>query len=947
MKLTIFCLSMLNFGLPLALSAQSNLFLAQTLTVDDGLPQNSVWCIEQDARGYMWFGTNDGLSRYDGYEFKNYKREPFNEQTIPHNIIRNLNFQENGALWILAGGYLAELNYSTGKEQIIRHDFQNAYSAILDTAGVVWTIIQNEGLISYAPLTGEVQKYSFDNPVWRGAESQIHNMYEDSKSNIWLGSSQHGLAKFSKRNHSLELVDNQTGDRKITVTNAQRSIYEDQFGHLWVGTIEGNLLKSNNDRGAFEKISFKPDFAKRTFGYPITAIFPIARDSLLIAFYGLGLAVLDINNADEPTFILEDLLTQNHQLRKIYTIYQDRSGCLWIGTHGGVMKFTVASSAFQSTTILSQPVIQPRGNVWAITEDDHGNLLVGTNNGLVGLNQGPEPLDLGFINDINDKLLQTPLHVLLNDNEFNLWIASFSTGILKTNRSQILAHYRLSNWLDSHLKINEIYALYQSTNREMWIGVNAGETSGPGILQIDESGQLVNTYSIGTMILEITGTSANNDSIIWFGTYEKGLLAFEPKNQNMHTFVFDPKDTTSISSNVITALYDQWPNYLWIGTLGGGLNRYSYVSDQFAHFTTNQGLGDNSIYSIEADQQGNLWLGTSNGLTKFNPNTNSVVNYDKSSGLQSSEFNLGASYKGSDGHLYFGGINGITEFNPEGFDNQIPPKLWITGIKPLGADTTMTLPITEEIKIISLETTNSFGVEYIGFHYKNPARNQCAYRLTGYDTSWNFVGSTRTAEFYNLKAGTYDFYLKAANSDSIWSDEKLMFRVKIISSNSVYVVKMSFLVLFFLFIWIIYYWRIRAKNEFNEPNGEYLLLKKQELTSDEQEFAKVFISKMEQHFADENFSLPTLAKELAISKGHLNRKSKIIFGTPPGKVLIKFRVIKAAERLRNHSGNITEISMDTGFKHPAHFARVFKTYFGMSPKDYRSAHNPPPPTIEF
>ncbi len=270
-----------------------------------------------------------------------------------------------------------------------------------------------------------------------------------------------------------------------------------------------------------------------------------------------------------------------------------------------------------------------------------------------------------------------------------------------------------------------------------------------------------------------------DDGILWLGTWGGGLIEFDKLQEQYIFYHHDPENPKSLSNDIVFCVYKDKQGVLWAGTYGGGLNKFDRKKEQFVSYTMEEGLANNVIYGILEDEFGNLWMTTNKGISRFDPQSESFRNYDMRDGLHSKEFNLGAHYSNKNGQLLFGGPDGFIGFYPENVINSQPPEVLLTALKKFGQRVHLNDPLHRLTEIELSHQDDVFSFEFVGLHYKNPEKNQYAYKMEGFDKNWNYVGTRREAIYTSLDPGKYTFKVKAANCDGVWNEEGVSVRILI------------------------------------------------------------------------------------------------------------------------------------------------------------------------
>jgi ligand-binding sensor domain-containing protein/signal transduction histidine kinase len=844
----------------------------QRISLEEGLSQASINCIFQDQQGFMWIGTDDGLNKYDGYEFTIYRNDPKDKSSLSNSFIWSIVEDKKGNLWIgTQGGGVNKFDRKT------------------------------ETFVHY--------KNEEDNP-----NSLSHNnvpiVFEDKKGTIWLGTNGGGLDKMVFNNdETLPTFVHHRYNPDDTISlshNSVFSIIEDKKGNLWVGTVGGGLNRlvpgdNEKDPATFMRYQHKPDDPKSLSHNIVRVVIEDDFGYLWIGTMGGGLNKFDpkteifINYQNRP----DDRTSLTHN--SIWSLYQDSRGKIWVGTFGGGLnKFDENTETFTSyRNQKDNPMSLGTDFVQYIAEDAGGNLWVGTRTGALNLLDQNTPF-IHFQNqhDNTKSISNNIIRSIFKDSEDNLWIGTEVGGLNKFNiKTSTVRHYINDMDNPKSLSSNIIRTSYEDSNGDFWIGTRNG------LNKFDRKSETFTQYwhnpndtlSIShNYVRTIFEDSGNN---LWIGT-STGLNLFDQERKLFSRFVFQSDNPKSISHNYIYSIFEDSKGNLWIGTYGGGLNkldrdsksftRYQRFSDDpdsqninfvlsifedsrgdlwigtdsglakfisetgtFVVFREKDGLPNNVVYGILEDNSGYLWVSTNYGISKFDTEAITFTNFDQKDGLQGNEFNGGAYYKDSNGIMYFGGINGLNAFDPEDIkENTYLPPIVITdfllfnkSVKVAGINSESDkyelqkhINYTKEITL--KHTDYIFAFEFSALNFRQSEKNQFAYKLEGFDEDWVQTDyQHRRATYTDLPYGDYIFKVKASNDDGYWNEEGVSVKLTVLPPWwSTLIAKIIYISLALALITVIYKTRTRKlKNQKKEleklvqDRTEELVVKNEEL----------------------------------------------------------------------------------------------------------------------
>jgi signal transduction histidine kinase/ligand-binding sensor domain-containing protein len=806
-------------------------------SLEQGLSQSNPFCIIQDKRGFIWIGTQDGLNKFDGYNFTIYRPSSKNNLSDAHilalhedkqgilwigtrnggvvsfdyttekfssythkqgtksicaNHVRAVTEDANGILWFgtpdgislfnrktTEWTHIREFTDSEGKEKPLN---ANIYALATDVNGMVW-IGTDSGVVNYNPKTQQsrILKTQFD-------IADIRSLCV-SRANprlVWVGTNGGGLYSIEQR---IEKTENlrvtsfrqATNELKIFSHENILSIVEDNNGYVWLGTYGGGLRKFNPVTKTFTSYvqdEFRSTSLANNF---IFSVFYDRSGILWIGTYGAGLNKYDPAESKFISYHRDPRLKNTLSYNYIYAIYEDSDGAVWVGTNGGALNKLVNRQTSEFTTYWldkTQLTTSPRNNIRAILPDNEGMLWLTSGDAIHKFNPKTG-------NSINYRPKDAPAvlttesafsFTLCRDSEGMLWAGTWGMGLYRFNPAtgEYLAHYKHNAQDTSSLPSNGIYHVICDRKKRIWVATNGG-----------------------------------------------GLCRFEPSSGKFISYQNILTAKNGISSNIIRSIYEDENGILWLGT-AGGLNKFNPETLESTLFREQDGLPNNVVYGIVADKKGNLWCSTNKGIFRYNPlakkGEKAIQSYDVSDGLQSNEFNAGAYHSGKSGQIYFGGINGLSVCFPDSVrrNDYIPPVL-ITGFKTFNEtfETERAISTLQELEIP--EEKNVLTFEFTALNFTLPMKNVYAYKLENFDKNWIYCGGRREATYTNLSGGTYIFRVKAANNDGVWNEDGAMIRVVILPpwwkrwwANIIWVTVVG------VGVFATYKWRVRSIEERNK-----------------------------------------------------------------------------------------------------------------------------------
>ena len=762
----------------------------QHIGTKQGLPQSTVNTIFQDSRGYMWFGTYDGLSRYDGYQFVNFKNDPDNEESISNNIVVSIIEDHQGYLWIgTAHNGLNRFDPKTGifERFVSKNDdfdsLSNAQVNVIyqDTNQRIW-IGTDRGLNLYLPEKKAFAHF-YNNPLDANSlpPGSIIDIVGDSRGNLWVATNE-VLAHFDIEQQIFNYYDSSN------LPSHLNTLYLDTDGSLWVGTRFDGLFHLRADETEFEHYFHdKRDENSLSFN-DVRKILRTENGDLWIATEEGGLNVRRKGDQKFLAFKRNSSDPHSISINDIWTIYQDRSGLLWIGTAGGGLN-TTQSFDTQFSRLTHSPYDQnglSHEFVWDIEEDQDGAIWFATLSGL----DRYEPKDDRFSHLSNlvteeRQAIGNRILAFTIDEIGDIWFGNQQGQLgVYSQKTGYATLINRDNFPAGYVSFNRIRMINKDRSGYIWVGtddgllkINANSRQIEKEYHFSEDGQLGDS-TIRTMLQD-------NQGNIWFGTWNNGIQKYDPEFDRIVSYKNDSNNPQSLSNNTVRSLYLDNRGNLWVGTFNG-LNKLSAQAitageKNFTSYLEKDGLPNSAIYGIAGDINGNIWVSTNNGLSRFDPNVERFDNYSLEDGLPANEFNGNSVIRSSDGLIYFGSVNGVaivssTEQQPKNYD----PDLVITSLSVLGEQLK---PEGVVIDLTELELNyqqNDVVFEFASLDFRHVNRNQYRYRLLPYNKDWISVSFPNRAVFTNLDPDKYTFEVQATNSIGEWSTETTTMRLTIL-----------------------------------------------------------------------------------------------------------------------------------------------------------------------
>ena len=752
-------------GVLLTYGQENSNFHFKKFQVSDGLSENAVYAILQDSDGFMWFGTKDGLNRFDGTNFRYYRYDSDKNQSIGNNFIRSIAQinRENLIIGTDAGVYIMNtINESFKKLNIQASDHSQITSAInsllVDNKGTLWIGTMSQGIYTYNFQQNTLDKVELDK--FDLGEVATWSIIEDKSGTIWAGT-RSGLMRYNALISKFEIIENLFSKMENS-DNEVLSILEDNVGNLWLGTWSEGLRcynKQSNEFISYLNISSQPNYVThiRTITQYTNNLLMIGSDDGLYLF-----------NTDNKIAKRIDIPHFKHSLsdQNIYSISRDKEGGMWIGTYFGGINYL-------NTSLLSIETYYPdvlnglSGKaVSQFCEDEYGNLWIATEDG--GLNYF----------DSKTKKISQPVkttyhntHALLLDGN-DLWIGTFSRGIdIYNTQTKKLVNYRHSSKNINTIDDDCIFSLYKTKSGDIYAGTPIG------LNKFDRTkNQFIRVPEVSGFIYDMKEDDVGN---LWLASYGTGAIKLDAQSKKWIQYDNIKNEKNPIVKSKLTSIYIDNQRRIIFSSEGRGIFIYDKKLDDFRNISETEGLPNNVIYGILDDPLGNLWLSSNKGLICINIDRKDHYSlYNIENGLQSNQFNYKSSYKTKDGKFYFGGINGFNSFYPQDLNmlkNQIIPAVAITQINLLSNEDQqfqkeIQTRLNQKQPIKLNYNKSSFTISFVSLSYLSQSKNQYAYKLEGVDIDWNLAGNNKNVTYVNLSPGKYTFKVKASNNDGLWNE---------------------------------------------------------------------------------------------------------------------------------------------------------------------------------
>jgi signal transduction histidine kinase/ligand-binding sensor domain-containing protein/DNA-binding response OmpR family regulator len=770
-------------------------------SVEDGLSLGIVTSITQDDKGLMWFATEDGLNRFDGYSFKVFKYVPDQENSLTGNFIQKVFKDSKEVIWVSSRYGLNRFDAKTESFTHYHHIPTNKGSIVGNDItditesgnGDLWVASYNSGFSYYNRAKDSFIPYN-KQKLPELSSDKIISLHEDSKGLLWVGTQDGGVNVFRVRNGVVLEKDRSLSQDVSSSSSNIKSIYEDHLDNIWVGTSHGLALYQRENGKVFH-------FNAKDFSIRNNTILSIQEDSkemLWVGVQGGGVYKLDLRQLNEHA--LENLVFTEVKgkdgnpliQRSVQALYEDKDQNMWIGTYGGgiAMVSNLKERFINFHHGRTADAAEKDISYYGICTDKEGYLWLGTDGHGIYKSKLNGGIDKHFtVGKGNTALKDNAILCALQDDYQNLWFGSYTHGLfLYSRETNSFLNFKHAPADNTSLGGNDVRVIFEDSKHNIWVGTNGG-----GLNLLDKETQTFTSFNSSNSSLtsnDVRAIAEDKKGMLWIGTYGGGLYRLSPVRQSFTKFDYKPEGKGYLSSDVVLTLHLDKEENLWIGTEEDGLIMYNSFKKKLVRYSEQNGLANNTVYAILSDFLGNIWMSTNKGLSKLDAKSKKFYNYDASDGLQSGQFNPGSAlYNKAEGYMAFGGTEGLSLFYPAQVqERRSTPKVMITGLqlfnKPAELNTAReSFPgqaIGQRKKVILKPGQSVFTIEFGALDYSSPEKNKYAYKLEGLDSEWNYVGSQRSATYRYLEPGDYTFMVKASNSNHAWGNDFTSIQISVL-----------------------------------------------------------------------------------------------------------------------------------------------------------------------
>ena len=793
-----------------------NIQFAQ-LTTTAGLSQQFIQAAVQDASGHVWFGTQEGLNRFDGHDVVVYQHDRGNPESLSDNFIWSLFVDRAGTLWV---GTERGLNRYDARTDTFSQPFarfgagrkfgQPRVRAITqDRNGVYWIGTVDQGLIAIDPQQQQVQRWSPRSAAGGLPAGSVIALLEDSKGQIWLGTNGGGVARFDRLTATFHTYRRVADDPTSLSDDQVRALYEDHSGRIWVGTAAGGLNLFDALTGTFERMQHDPKDNTSISQGQVLALLE-DRTGSLWAGTETGLCEWRPDSHGFVCYRHDPLDASSLINDRVNALLEDRSGVLWLGTHGGVSRWNRVSETFNYYR--SANGFLAADTVTSVGEARDGSLWVGTyGGGLSHLNLATGKVQ-HFRHDATNprSLADDRVMALYVDPDDVVWVGTRGGGLNRLDAAGHFLRYVHADGDLASLSGNAITSIARDAHGALWVGVFDGGLNrmlpGGGFEHFRHDARQPTTLSSDRVLALFKDRGGR----LWIGTEQAGLNLFDPRLLQFQHVPLQPRAKTGEHQITAWDITESSDGSLWVATLGDGLFQWRGIdrragTQRFLHFQKSDGLASDTVYGLLEGAPGMLWLSSSQGLTLLDTNSGKVRYFDQRNGLRGNEFNLGAHLRSRAGQLYFGSADGLVGFHPADLpSNRFVPPISLSAIS---RDKPMARAAADgKVPVIELGYLDPFvAFEFVALDFTSPDKNRYRYWMEGLDTDWVDAARFRRAVYSHLPPGDYVFHVQAANNDNVWNTSGAAVAVRVApppwNTRAAFVVYAGLVLMLALLLW--------------------------------------------------------------------------------------------------------------------------------------------------
>lgn len=773
------------------LPAQQPALRFDHLTMEQGLSESIVLSIIQDHRGYMWFGTADGLNRYDGYSFTVFKHNPDDSTSLTHNYVQVLHEDHTGRLWV---GTLRGLDWFDPETErfhhyeLLRREHQNQNELVVSSIrenpqGTLWVGAgENVFKLSIHPhlkdpdaQPTQLARYRADRASMDGLHGNFFGGFEfDREGRLWISSLEDGANILDTATGIFTHLRHDSRNPRSISSSRVSGLLLDSTRRFWIATENAGINRVDEKDGTFIHYRTEAGGFRRITHNTIRRQFQDRKRRIWVATDGGGLLLYDPTTDGFHAYLHDPSLPTSIASDRVISVYEDRAGTLWFGTWGaGVDRWSPSKEKFVNDEESAQ-LLRAMKNRFVISffQDSRGRTWVGTHGGgAFTFDPATKTVEhLAYTPGSTRGLSNGAVWCIQEDRNGLMWFATDQGVNGYDPKTKEFIHFddRATPW--GRLSSHYVGKVTPDSNNVIWVATEKG------VDKIDMSRRSISNFGYS-----LAGVDSSQG-------YVAGLLKVGPIIYLSTTPIvaFDTKQeryiptTLSVGDRPVSCIAGDLAGNIWVGTFGDGVFQFDSSKQLIAHLTERDGLPNNVVYGVVEDHRGNYWMSTNKGITRYNSASRTFRNYDIADGLQSNEFNRCAFMKTRDGKLYFGGVNGFNSFFPDSIaDNPYVPPIVATTFRKFDEPVSFDVPLQFIHEITLSHQENFFSFEFAALDFTDPVKNRYMYMLEGFDQRWVDAGTRRFARYTNVGPGEYTFHVRGSNNDGVWNLDGTSIRVSI------------------------------------------------------------------------------------------------------------------------------------------------------------------------
>jgi signal transduction histidine kinase/ligand-binding sensor domain-containing protein/DNA-binding response OmpR family regulator len=751
---------------------------------------SNVITINQDKQGFMWFGTRNGLNRYDGVNMVAFHHHSFDSTSLINNLVNSIEVGSDSLLWIGTYDGLSLFDPGQFKFGDINHFFElnnkpvfgNVLSIDTGNDGEVWVGTLSNGIYLFDTKQGKSISFRSDKNSGGLCSDLINVVKFDSKGRLWAGT-RYGLSLIEKNGAQVSNYFFNPNDDQSLTDNYITSIIEDKSGAIWIATTNMGLQKVKEEKGLirFERVNFFERYYSYNPGFSILSMLCDREGNIWIGTENGGLYVIDHKTQQITRYMNDPFNAKSLAGNSIYTIFQSKDGIVWIGTYNqGVCYYDPNKIKFEHYFQNPTESNFLNCNIIKCISYKEKELIIGTDGGGLTIADLNSKKSVHFTKKTGSNSVSSNTIMCMLPDGQEIWLGTWDAGLnLFDTRNKTFKHYTKFYSQYDNFDVEHVTALCKDKRGKIWVatfgfGLNYYSPSDDKIVHFsgrDAGNSVFDNENIFCMIETSSGD-------LLMGTMD-GLYRIKNANNgpSVTRYRYQPSDSLSLSNNLVVSLFEDTKKQIWVGTIGGGLNLFDMKAETFRRFSEKDGLPENSIRGIIDDKHHQIWISTNLGIARMNPDNYKIKAYRCKTLQDMGEFLFSSETIDADGFIYFGGSNGFIRFHPDSIrENQNIPSVYFSDFRLFNKSvqvgnkkSLLTKHISSTESVVLDHNQSVISIDFVALNYTEPGQNQYAYYLDGFEPDWNYSGQNNTATYTNLDPGKYVFKVKASNNDGIWN----------------------------------------------------------------------------------------------------------------------------------------------------------------------------------